>query len=102
MNYQSARRRFASKMTSKCQVTIPKEIRDELGLKGGDRVRFELTADGDALIVPVDKAESEADRREDVLQGVREARAIYKAKGVDLGMSNDEFFDLMRGPPAEK
>jgi AbrB family looped-hinge helix DNA binding protein len=88
-------------MTSKCQVTIPKEIRDELGLKGGDRVRFELTPDGNARIVPADKVESEADRLEKVMQGVLEARAIYKAQGVDLGMSNDEFFDLMRGPPAE-
>ena len=29
---------FRSNMTSKCQVTIPKEIRDALGLKAGDRV----------------------------------------------------------------
>lgn len=101
MNLQSNRRRYASRMTSKCQVTIPKEIRDELGLKGGDRVRFELTPDGDALIVPADKAESAADRQEKIMQGVREARAIYKAKGVDLGMSNDEYMDWIRGPAAE-
>ena len=31
-----------SKMTSKCQATIPKEIREVLGLSGGDTVLFEV------------------------------------------------------------
>jgi len=31
-----------SKLTSKGQTTIPKEIRDALGLKPGDRIRFVL------------------------------------------------------------
>ncbi len=29
-----------SKLTSKCQATIPKEIREQLNLKAGDRVVF--------------------------------------------------------------
>lgn len=100
MNYQT--REYRSNMTSKCQVTIPKEIRDALGLKAGDRVRFELSPDGKASIVAANSDEVTADRKEKIMAGIREARAIYKAKGIDLGMSNDEFSDLMRGPPAEK
>ena len=38
-----------SKLTVKGQVTIPKEIRDYLGLKPGDRVVF-VRKDGDVLL----------------------------------------------------
>lgn len=96
------RRIFRSNMTSKCQVTIPKQIREALGLKAGDRVGFELTDDGRATIVPADREEALAARKARIMEGVREARQIYKAQGVPLGMSNAEFFEMMRGPPAEK
>jgi antitoxin PrlF len=35
-----------SKITTKGQVTIPKRLRDHLGLKPGSSVAFELAADG--------------------------------------------------------
>ena len=40
-------------MTTKGQITIPKEIRDALRLKPGDRVNFILQGDGTALLRPV-------------------------------------------------
>lgn len=39
-------------MTSKGQVTIPKDVRDLLGLKAGDRVSFVVLGDRRAAIVP--------------------------------------------------
>ena len=33
-------------LTSKGQVTIPKKIREKLGLKPGDKLRFELNEQG--------------------------------------------------------
>lgn len=33
-------------LTSKGQITIPKEIRDNLGMKPGDRINFTLMPDG--------------------------------------------------------
>lgn len=39
-------------LTSKGQVTIPKEIRDQLGLKPGDKVEFTLHNDGILQVVP--------------------------------------------------
>ena len=37
-------------LTSKGQTTIPKEIRDRLGMKPGDRMTFTLMADGTMLV----------------------------------------------------
>ena len=39
-------------LTSKGQVTIPKDVRDRLGLKSGDRVVFEF--EGDAVRLRVE------------------------------------------------
>lgn len=37
-------------LTSKGQTTIPKEIRDGLGMKTGDRMTFTLMPDGTVLM----------------------------------------------------
>ncbi len=37
-------------LTSKGQTTIPKEIRDSLGLKSGDRMTFTLLPDGTVIM----------------------------------------------------
>jgi AbrB family looped-hinge helix DNA binding protein len=39
-------------ITSKGQVTIPKEVRDALNLQAGHRVDFELQKDGNVLVRP--------------------------------------------------
>ncbi len=41
-----------SAITSKGQTTIPKAIRDHLGLRPGDRVKFFVQADGRVLLLP--------------------------------------------------
>jgi antitoxin PrlF len=41
-----------SAITSKGQATIPKAIREHLGLKPGDRVKFFLHPDGSVVILP--------------------------------------------------
>ena len=43
---------MGSALTSKGQVTIPKEARDHLGLKPGDRVKFFIQPDGRLVILP--------------------------------------------------
>lgn len=41
-----------SAMTVKGQATIPKEIREYLGLKPGDRLKFFLHPDGTVVLLP--------------------------------------------------
>lgn len=41
-----------SAITSKGQATIPKTIREHLGLKPGDRVKFFVHPDGTVVLLP--------------------------------------------------
>jgi AbrB family looped-hinge helix DNA binding protein len=43
----------ASIITSRGQTTIPKDVRDRLHLKPGDRIEYVVRDDGTALMVPV-------------------------------------------------
>lgn len=45
-------------VTSKGQVTIPKPVRDLLGLQAGSKVSFRRTADGRVELVPQEAAKS--------------------------------------------
>ena len=46
-------------LTSKGQTTIPKEIRDSLGMKPGDRMTFTLMADGTVIMRVKNKSKLE-------------------------------------------
>ena len=39
-------------VTSKGQITLPKEIRERLGVRTGDRVRFREAPDGSVVVEP--------------------------------------------------
>lgn len=40
-------------VNSKGQVTLPKPIRDRLGLKAGDRIAFAIEEDGTLRVTPI-------------------------------------------------
>ncbi len=42
----------ATTMTTKGQVTVPREIRDRLGLKSGDMMAFTMLSDGTVVMRP--------------------------------------------------
>ena len=50
---------FEATITSKGQVTIPKEIRDHLRLRDGRKIRFTVEGENRAVIVPVSRRLSE-------------------------------------------
>jgi len=41
-----------AKLTSKGQLTLPKRVREHLGLSAGDRVEFRLEDQGSARVLP--------------------------------------------------
>ena len=47
---------MSTHVTSKGQVTIPKRVRDALGITAGSAVEFELRPEGEAVLVPVRRA----------------------------------------------
>ncbi len=57
MNRQMPARTTFSKLSVKSQTVLPREVRDLLGIKPGDTLRYRLTEQG----VVVDKAPAEAD-----------------------------------------
>lgn len=42
----------ATTLTSKGQVTVPREIRQRMGLKPGDKITFSLLSDGTLVVRP--------------------------------------------------
>lgn len=74
-----------SRMTSKGQVTVPKAIRDRLGLKPGKEVVFRLEKDGRATIASA--------------AGVRPSASRFrKLRGTaSVALSTDEIMALTRG-----
>jgi len=42
----------ATTLTSKGQVTVPREIRQRMGLKPGDKITFSLLGDGTLVVRP--------------------------------------------------
>jgi antitoxin PrlF len=76
-------------LTVKGQVTIPKRVRDALGLKPGDEVEFVLSDNGQVMLQ--NARQNGEPRRPD-----RFDRALGSAP-LDLGCSVDEYMRLIRG-----
>lgn len=79
---------MATTVTTKGQVTIPKEVRDLLGIKPGSAVMFEVAQDGRVVITKVGRRGPNA----------RPPSRFEKLRGsATAGMSTDEIMALTRG-----
>jgi AbrB family looped-hinge helix DNA binding protein len=80
------------RVTTKGQVTIPKDIRDHLGIKPGSEVEFVREAEK-VRLVAADEATSEE-------RLTRFRAALERMAGtIDSGgMDGKEFVDWLRGP----
>ena len=73
-----------SKVTSNSRVTIPKRVRDYLGLEPGSEVAFRRAADGSIVIERAD--------------GTRPTSRFEKVPGIaGPGPSTDEIMRMLRG-----
>jgi AbrB family looped-hinge helix DNA binding protein len=77
---------MATKVTSKGQVTIPKPVRDHLGIGPGSEVEFRRATDGSITIERADRTRPPS----------RFAKAVGSA---GPGMTTDELMELLRGEP---
>ena len=77
---------MATTVTSKGQVTIPKPVRDRLGIKPGSAVEFQLASDGRVVLTKV---------------GGRGPASRFEAlRGrAGKGLSTDEIMAFTRGEP---
>jgi AbrB family looped-hinge helix DNA binding protein len=72
-------------LNARGQVTIPKQVRDFLGLGPGSEVRFEINRTGDAVIRPV-------------VAKVTGRSPLAKLRGTaTVRMSTEEIMELTRG-----
>src|SRR5262249_40525426 len=77
-------------ITVKGQVTLPKEVREAVGLKPGDKVEVRATASGGVYIEKPGAGRSYRER----LEALRKRRLIR-------GMTTDEFMEFSRGESPE-
>ena len=75
---------MATKVTSKGQVTIPKPVRDHLGIVPGSEVEFRMAPDGGIVIERSD--------------GKKQPSRFAKLVGIaGPGLSTDEIMAITRG-----
>lgn len=80
------------RITSKGQVTIPKAVREKLGLKPGSNVDFEEEG-GQVVLVPESKDEARA-AAEHMIKHLQE----FGRKAKRIPMTDKELMELTRGP----
>lgn len=90
--------RYETSMTIKGQITVPKDVRDLLGLKPGQKVRIETDPDGTVRIVKADPGAEAEQRKAEFLERMKRAQAIFAANDAYPGMSTDEFMAMIREP----
>ncbi len=77
---------MSTQVTSKGQVTIPKRVREHLGITPGTAVDFELQEDGRVVVCKAGKSVR------------RKVSPFYRIRGsATAGMSTDEIMELTRG-----
>jgi antitoxin PrlF len=75
---------MATRVTSKGQVTIPKPVREHLGIAPGSQVEFRRAADGSVVLEKAD--------------GTRRPSRFAKLVGIaGAGPSTDEIMAITRG-----
>jgi AbrB family looped-hinge helix DNA binding protein len=81
------------RVTTKGQVTIPKDVRDHLGIKPGTEVEFVHEAGRVRLVVSNDAAS-----QEDRIKRFRESLERMAGTIDTGGMDGKEYIDWLRGP----
>lgn len=90
-----------SRLTSKSQVTVPKDVREALGVGPGGKVRFEVDSSGRVTLAKVDENIVFEDRKAAILERLQEVRAKYKILPEFEGMDGLAYQRWIRGDGPE-
>ena len=82
-------------LTSKGQATIPKHIRDALGLKSGSRLTFFINSEGELVLRPADLAHRT--RQETMQERLESALAALGPMDTKWEGDTDSFMGFIRG-----
>jgi len=75
-------------VTKKYQVTIPKEVREDLGINAGDKVVFVKTKEGKWVLMTVEELTDQmVEASKDIEETIKESREGFK-KGVKKSLES--------------
>ena len=83
---------MSTAVTVKGQVTLPKDVRDKVGIKPGDRVEVRATAAGTVVIEKV--SDTAISAREPIERAIK---SIHARGGILSDMTADEIMAMTRG-----
>ena len=84
------------RLTSKSQVTVPKDVRDTLGVKPGELIAFERVGDQVVLRKGTEPAFDRRTHSLDMRQRIERARRL--AQPLPREMSTDDYMAMIREP----
>jgi AbrB family looped-hinge helix DNA binding protein len=84
------------RVTSKGQVTIPKDVRDDLGLSPGSETDFERNERGEYVIVNLDARRNESSG-ERMVRIITEFGHRMRREGERANLTTDEVMEMTRG-----
>lgn len=85
------------RLTRKCQVTIPRDIRKAIGVGPGSEVEFRHE-NGEVKLVAVNDGPPGETAGERVVRTLRETGRRLRAEGKVLDLTTDEIMEMTRGP----
>jgi AbrB family looped-hinge helix DNA binding protein len=84
-----------STITSKGQVTLPKPLRDRMGLKPGSQVDFQINADGDVVVKSATKAKRKTSK--EAASAYRTILESLRGTADKRFATTDEYMKFIRG-----
>jgi AbrB family looped-hinge helix DNA binding protein len=85
-----------TRVTSKGQVTIPKEIRDRMGIGPGDEVGFQ--EEGGKMVLVNEELPTRETPGQRMVRLMNEFARSKKSSSAFDGMTTDEIIEFLRGP----
>jgi len=85
---------YEHSLTSKSQVTVPKDVREVLGVAPGGRVRFEIGDHGQVTLTGVNVTHDQRGRRDKIRMALCAVAGKYPNPD---GMSTDAYMRWLRG-----